>query len=292
MLSKLSLYDLASSLQHNKHRCISGLPVPIFRFFPALLQLGAFEPRSPPREPVYDSHEWINSHYPRYGYAARSPLYSWRDWAAAALPRHDLEAYLATEQLMADDERRGGLVKQAQWVSLQWVERHDTSPWASRGLQLLVSRCRGCCAQLLCMPQCCGVLRGSFAQYAQTLEVPLSCADSLYSAHDTNLGSQELARLWDWQKRRAKLGLPPDLPPDSTSAPSSSSGFDSSSSHSSTPSDSSSSSGVGGTASGRGTASGLKADAVSPGQQDHLPVEAAAGPDEAKTTEEGGGTGG
>jgi hypothetical protein len=65
---------------------------------------------------VYDSAEWINSHFPRYGYHARSPLYSWRDWAAAALPRADLEAYLAVEALMADDEQRGGLVRQAQWV--------------------------------------------------------------------------------------------------------------------------------------------------------------------------------
>lgn len=79
-------------------------------------QLESFEPRSPPREPVYDSHEWVSSHYPRYGYAARSPLYSWRDWAAVALPRGDAEAYAATEALMADDEARGGLLRQAQWV--------------------------------------------------------------------------------------------------------------------------------------------------------------------------------
>ncbi|KIZ07477.1 hypothetical protein MNEG_0487, partial [Monoraphidium neglectum] len=81
----------------------------------ALELLEPFEPRAPPREPVYDSKEWINSHYPRYGYAARSPLYSWRDWAATALPVDDVAVYLATEQLMADNEQRGGLVKQAQW---------------------------------------------------------------------------------------------------------------------------------------------------------------------------------
>ena len=80
-------------------------------------QLEPFEPAHPPRAPVYDGQEWVATHYPRYGYAARGPLYSWRDWADAALPPQDAAAYRAVERLMADDEQRGGLVKQAQWVS-------------------------------------------------------------------------------------------------------------------------------------------------------------------------------
>ncbi|GBF98913.1 hypothetical protein Rsub_11705 [Raphidocelis subcapitata] len=109
----------------------------------AMELLEPFEPRDPPRAPVYDSAEWINTHYPRYGYAARSPLYSWRDWATSALPAADTEAYLATEALLADDEARGGLVRQAQW---------------------------------------------------------------------------ELARLWDWQQRRVRLGMTADLPEEASSS--------------------------------------------------------------------------
>ena len=81
-----------------------------------MAQLGAFEAREPPKAPVYDAHEWVSAEFPRYGYAARGALYSWRDWAAAALPPGDAAAYLATERLMGDDEARGGLVRQAQWV--------------------------------------------------------------------------------------------------------------------------------------------------------------------------------
>jgi hypothetical protein len=96
----------------------SGAPTPAPPRPPAppARQLDAFESLSPPTAPVYDAGEWVNTQFPRYGYAARGPLYSWRDWAAAALPRADAEAYLAVEALMADDEQRGGLVRQAQWV--------------------------------------------------------------------------------------------------------------------------------------------------------------------------------
>jgi hypothetical protein len=79
-------------------------------------QLAPFQPRGGPTSPVYDAHEWVSAHYPRYGYAARGPLYSWRDWAAAALPPGDAEALFACEAVMADDDQRAGLLRQAQWV--------------------------------------------------------------------------------------------------------------------------------------------------------------------------------
>jgi hypothetical protein len=44
----------------------------------------------------------------------------------------DVAVYLATEQLMADNEQRGGLVKQAQWVS---THREMRTCAARKGLE-------------------------------------------------------------------------------------------------------------------------------------------------------------
>jgi hypothetical protein len=52
-----------------------------------------------------------------YGFEPRSGFYVWRAWAAAALPLEQAQTLVAMESVMADDNARSALLKQAQHVS-------------------------------------------------------------------------------------------------------------------------------------------------------------------------------
>ncbi|KAF6262382.1 hypothetical protein COO60DRAFT_651604 [Scenedesmus sp. NREL 46B-D3] len=111
----------------------------------SLVSLPESHAQDMPKAPMLDAGQWVDAHFKQegYGFEPRSPFYVWRAWAAAALPLEQAQALVAMESVMADDNARSALLKQAQ---------------------------------------------------------------------------HELARLWDWQHRRAALGLSPDLPHSSSSS--------------------------------------------------------------------------
>jgi hypothetical protein len=131
----------------------------------------------------------------------RSGFYAWRVWAAQHLPQEQLQALLNTEAVMADDTQRAALLKQAKHVSM--LQRaHHTSVACVCSSALFLQKSTHCTHRELSM-------RGA---------ANCKLIHSLHTMLMVLLHTQELARLWDWQHRRAALGLSPDIPAAAASA--------------------------------------------------------------------------